>query len=203
MIIKVCGMRDEVNIQEVERLNIDWMGFIFHPGSTRYVGSKLNYIPSNVKKVGVFVNQEIQIVRVQAAQNNLDAIQLHGSESPDYCLSLRKEGYMVLKAFGVGDNGFIPFAQLDAYEGKCDYFLFDRKTILHGGSGMKFNWKRLSDYHGDTPFLLSGGISPEDLAEIKSFVHPSFAGIDINSRFETAPALKNKDLIEKFIEELR
>ena len=78
---------------------------------------------------------------------------------------------MVLKAFGVGDNGFIPFAQLDAYEGKCDYFLFDRKTILHGGSGMKFNWRRLADYRGDTPFLLSGGISPEDLAN-KSFVHP-------------------------------
>lgn len=203
MIIKVCGMRDDANIREIERLNIDWMGFIFYPGSARYVGSRLDYIPSNVKRVGVFVDQDLQIVRVRAAQNNLDAIQLHGSESPDYCLSLRKEGYMVLKAFGVGDDGFIPFAQLDAYEGKCDYFLFDRKTILHGGSGMKFNWRRLADYRGDTPFLLSGGISPEDVADIKSFSHPRFAGIDINSRFETAPALKDSERIKTFIEKLR
>lgn len=203
MIIKVCGMRDDANIREIERLDIDWMGFIFYPGSARYVGSRLDYIPSNVKRVGVFVDQDLQIVREQAAQNSLDAIQLHGSESPGYCLTLREEGYTILKSFGVGEDGYIPIAQLDAYEGACDYYLFDRKTVLHGGSGMKFNWKRLSDYGGDTPFLLSGGISPEDVADIKSFSHPRFAGIDINSRFEIKPALKDMELIKKFIKELR
>lgn len=203
MIIKVCGMRDAANIRELELLDIDWMGFIFYPGSPRYVGRSLDYIPSKVKKIGVFVDQDLQIVREKAKQNKLDAIQLHGSEPPRYCIDLHEEGYKVIKSFGIDEDGLIPLAQLDAYEGKCDYFLFDRKTTLHGGSGRKFDWSRLSDYQGDTPFLLSGGISPEDVEEIKSFVHPCFAGIDINSRFEIEPALKDIELIKKFIKEFR
>ncbi len=203
MIIKVCGMRDAANIKELEQLDIDWMGFIFFPGSPRYVGRSLRYIPSKVKKIGVFVDQDPQIVRERAAQNRLDAIQLHGSEPPWYCINLHEEGYKVIKSFGIDEDGFIPSAQLDAYEGKCDYFLFDRKTKLHGGSGKKFDWSRLSDYRGDTPFLLGGGISPEDAEEIKSFVHPRFAGIDINSRFEIGPALKDIELIKTFIKEFR
>ncbi len=203
MIIKVCGMRDAANIRELELLDIDWMGFIFYPGSPRYVGRSLDYIPSKVKKIGVFVDQDPLIVRERAAQNKLDAIQLHGSEPPWYCINLREEGYKVIKSFGIAEDGFIPLAQLDAYEGKCDYFLFDRKTTLHGGSGRKFDWSRLSDYQGETPFLLSGGISPEDVEEIKSFVHPRFAGIDINSRFEIEPALKDIERIKKFIKEFR
>ena len=203
MIIKVCGMRDAANIRELELLDIDWMGFIFYPGSPRYVGRSLDYIPSKVKKIGVFVDQDLQIVREKAKQNKLDAIQLHGSEPPRYCIDLHEEGYKVIKSFGIDEDGLIPLAQLDAYEGKCDYFLFDRKTTLHGGSGRKFDWSRLSDYQGDTPFLLSGGISPEDVEEIKSFVHPRFAGIDINSRFEIEPALKDIERIKKFIKEFR
>lgn len=203
MIIKVCGMRDAANIRELELLDIDWMGFIFYPGSPRYVGRSLDYIPSKVKKIGVFVDQDLQIVREKAKQNKLDAIQLHGSEPPRYCIDLHEEGYKVIKSFGIDEDGLIPLAQLDAYEGKCDYFLFDRKTTLHGGSGRKFDWSRLSDYQGDTPFLLSGGISPEDVEEIKSFVHFWFAGIDINSRFEIEPAVKDIELIKKFIKEFR
>ena len=203
MIIKVCGMRDAANIRELELLDIDWMGFIFYPGSPRYVERSLDYIPSKVKKIGVFVDQDLQIVREKAKQNKLDAIQLHGSEPPRYCIDLHEEGYKVIKSFGIDEDGLIPLAQLDAYEGKCDYFLFDRKTTLHGGSGRKFDWSRLSDYQGDTPFLLSGGISPEDVEEIKSFVHPRFAGIDINSRFEIEPALKDIERIKKFIKEFR
>lgn len=202
MIIKVCGMRDAANIKELEQLDIDWMGFIFYPGSPRYVGRSLSYIPSKVQKIGVFVDQDPQIVRERAAQNRLDAIQLHGSEPPWYCINLHEEGYKVIKSFGIDEDGFIPLAQLDAYEGKCDYFLFDRKTKLHGGSGRKFIWSRLAKYQGDTPFLLSGGISPEDVEEIKSFVHPRFAGIDINSRFEIEPALKNIEMIREFIKRL-
>jgi len=203
MIIKVCGMRDEANIRALEQLDIDWMGFIFYPGSPRYVGRSLRYIPSKVKKIGVFVDQDFQIVRERATQNQLDAIQLHGSEPPWYCINLREEGYRVIKSFGIDEDGFIPSAQLDAYEGKCDYFLFDRKTTHHGGSGRKFDWSRLASYHGDTPFLLSGGISPEDVEEIKSFAHPRFAGIDINSRFEIEPAVKDIELIKTFIKEFR
>jgi len=203
MIIKVCGMRDAANIRELELLDIDWMGFIFYPGSSRYVGRNLSYIPSKVKKIGVFVDQDPQIVRERAKQNQLDAIQLHGNEPPWYCINLREEGYRIIKSFGIDEDGFVPTAQLDAYEGKCDYFLFDRKTMLHGGSGRKFDWSRLADYPGDTPFLLSGGISSEDVEEIKSFVHPRFAGIDINSRFEIEPALKDIEMIKEFVKQLR
>lgn len=203
MIIKVCGMREEENIRQLEQLDIDWMGFIFYHDSPRYAGQTVTYLPSKIKKVGVFVDQNPQIVRDRAKDNHLFAIQLHGSEPPWYCINLREEGYKVIKSFGIDKYGFIPNAQLNAYEGKCDYFLFDTKTNLHGGSGKKFNWNRLADYKGETPFILSGGISPEDVEEIKSFSHPKFAGIDINSRFEISPAIKDVEAIKTFIKQLR
>ena len=203
MIIKVCGMRDEDNIRQLEQLDIDWMGFIFYSGSPRYVGQKVKYLPEKVKKIGVFVDQNPQIIRERAMQNNLDAIQLHGSEPPWYCINLQEEGFPVIKSFGIEPDGFIPNAQLNAYEGKCNYFLFDTKTKLHGGSGKRFNWEKLAEYDGDTPFILSGGISPEDVEEIKSFKHPKFAGIDINSRFETEPAIKDTEMIKSFIKQIR
>ena len=203
MIIKVCGMRDEDNIRQLEQLDIDWMGFIFYSGSPRYVGQKVKYLPEKVKKIGVFVDQNPQIIRERAMQNNLDAIQLHGSEPPWYCINLQEEGYQVIKSFGIDPDGFIPNAQLNAYEGKCNYFLLDTKTKLHGGSGKRFNWEKLAEYDGNTPFILSGGISPEDAEEIKSFKHPKFAGIDINSRFETEPAIKDTEMIKSFIKQIR
>ena len=203
MIIKVCGMRDEDNIRQLEQLDIDWMGFIFYSGSPRYVGQKVKYLPEKVKKIGVFVDQNPQIIRERAMQNNLDAIQLHGSEPPWYCINLQEEGFPVIKSFGIEPDEFIPNAQLNAYEGKCNYFLFDTKTKLHGGSGKRFNWEKLAEYDGDTPFILSGGISPEDAEEIKSFKHPKFAGIDINSRFETEPAIKDTEMIKSFIKQIR
>ncbi|MDD4008321.1 MAG: phosphoribosylanthranilate isomerase [Fermentimonas sp.] len=203
MIIKVCGMRDEENIRQLEQLDIDWMGFIFYHDSPRYAGQTVKYLLSKKKKVGVFVDQNPQIIRDRAKDNHLFAIQLHGSEPPWYCINLREEGYKVIKSFGIDKDGFIPNAQLNAYEGKCDYFLFDTKTDLHGGSGKKFNWNRLADYKGETPFILSGGISPEDVEEIKSFSHPKFAGIDINSRFEISPAIKDVEAIKTFIKQLR
>lgn len=203
MIIKVCGMRDEENIRQLEQLDIDWMGFIFYHDSPRYAGQIVKYLLSKKKIVGVFVDQNPQIIRDRAKDNHLFAIQLHGSEPPWYCINLREEGYKVIKSFGIDKDGFIPNAQLNAYEGKCDYFLFDTKTDLHGGSGKKFNWNRLADYKGETPFILSGGISPEDVEEIKSFSHPKFAGIDINSRFEISPAIKDVEAIKTFIKQLR
>ena len=196
-------MRDEDNIRQLEQLDIDWMGFIFYSGSPRYVGQKVKYLPEKVKKIGVFVDQNPQIIRERAMQNNLDAIQLHGSEPPWYCINLQEEGFPVIKSFGIEPDEFIPNAQLNAYEGKCNYFLFDTKTKLHGGSGKRFNWEKLAEYDGDTPFILSGGISPEDAEEIKSFKHPKFAGIDINSRFETEPAIKDTEMIKSFIKQIR
>jgi phosphoribosylanthranilate isomerase len=203
MIIKVCGTRDEENIWQLEQLDIDWMGFIFYPESPRYAGKKLSYLPSKIKKVGVFVDQDPQTIREMAKQNHLDLIQLHGTEPPWYCINLREEGFKVIKAFGVPAGEQLPHAQLDAYEGKCNYFLFDTKTPAHGGSGKKFNWEVLEAYQGETPFILSGGISPEDVEQIKNIKHPKFAGIDINSRFETAPGMKDVETIKNFIKQLR
>lgn len=109
----------------------------------------------------------------------------------------------MIKSFGIDPDGFIPNAQLHAYEGKCDYFLFDTKTEQHGGSGKKFNWKRIAEYEGETPFILSGGITPADVDEIKTIDHPKFAGIDINSGFETEPAMKDVEKIKDFIKQFR
>lgn len=203
MIIKVCGMRDEENIRQLEQLDIDWIGFIFYPDSPRFAGKRVEYLPAKIKKIGVFVDQNPQVIRELAADNQLYAIQLHGSEPPWYCINLRLEGYKLIKSFGIDKDGHLPNAQLNAYEGKCDYYLFDTKTELHGGSGEKFNWSSLENYKGETPFILSGGISPEDADAIKSIQHPKFAGIDINSRFEHQPGIKNIEAIKNFIDKLR
>lgn len=199
MIIKVCGMREATNMREVEQLGTDWMGFIFYPKSPRYVGEELAYIPGDVKRVGVFVNEEPDRLLALAGKNGLDIIQLHGSESPDYCKSLQEKGFLVIKAFGISTDMPFPSELIERYEGCCDYFLFDTKTDLYGGSGKKFGWDLLSDYQGSTPFLLSGGISPEDLEAVKGFSHPRCIGIDLNSGFEIEPAVKNVQSLQSFI----
>ena len=202
MIIKVCGMRDPDNIRAVDQLGTDWMGFIFYPGSLRYVGEKLSYIPAKVKRVGVFVNEQPGIIRERALQNRLDILQLHGDESPAYCRKLKEEGFKVIKAFGIQTDQPFPSEEVQRYGGCCDYLLFDTQSPLHGGSGKKFNWEILSAYNGDTPFLISGGISPEDAEVIKAFSHPQLMGVDLNSGFETSPAIKDISLLQTFIKQL-
>lgn len=202
MIIKVCGMRDPDNIRAVEQLGVEWMGFIFYPGSSRYVGDKLSYLPEKVTRVGVFVNEQPEIVRERAEQNRLQILQLHGDESPSSCRKLKEEGFGVIKAFGIETDQPFPTEIVQHYEGCCDYFLFDTKTALHGGSGQKYNWELLTGYHGDTPFLLSGGISSVNALSVRAFSHPKFLGIDLNSGFEISPAIKDVDLIQTFIAQL-
>lgn len=200
--IKVCGMRDEHNIRAVELLDIDWMGFIFYPLSSRYVGEQLSYLPEKVTRVGVFVNEQPEIVRKRAEQSRLQILQLHGKESPAYCRELKKQGYRVIKAFGIETDQPFPTENVQRYEGSCDYFLFDTKTPMHGGSGQKFNWELLNDYRGTIPFLISGGLSPGDAEVIKAFSHPQLMGVDLNSGFETSPAVKDTTLLQTFIEQL-
>lgn len=202
MMIKVCGMRDEHNIRAVEHLDIDWMGFIFYPLSSRYVGEQLSYLPEKVTRVGVFVNEQPEIVRKRAEQSRLQILQLHGKESPAYCRELKKQGYRVIKAFGIETDQPFPTENVQRYEGSCDYFLFDTKTPIHGGSGQKFNWELLNDYRGTIPFLISGGLSPGDAEVIKAFSHPQLMGVDLNSGFETSPAVKDTTLLQTFIEQL-
>jgi len=195
-------MRDEHNIRAVELLDIDWMGFIFYPLSSRYVGEQLSYLPEKVTRVGVFVNEQPEIVRKRAEQSRLQILQLHGKESPAYCRELKKQGYRVIKAFGIETDQPFPTENVQRYEGSCDYFLFDTKTPMHGGSGQKFNWELLNDYRGTIPFLISGGLSPGDAEVIKAFSHPQLMGVDLNSGFETSPAVKDTTLLQTFIEQL-
>ncbi len=199
-LIKVCGMRDADNIREVEESGVDWMGFIFHPKSPRAVNRVPAYLPKKTKRVGVFVNELMENILEIASLFQLDFVQLHGDQSPCFCDEMGENGLKVIKAFSIGDQ--FPKEKVAAYHGKCDYFLFDTKTHLHGGSGKKFNWEVLSDYHGETPFLLSGGISPEDVEPVKAFSHPKCIGIDINSKFEISPALKDVELIKQFLEKI-
>ena len=197
--IKVCGMREAENIREVEALGIDMMGFIFWPKSSRYVSGQPDYLPKHVKRVGVFVDEDLEQVKRLAADYGLDYIQLHGQESPAYIFQLG--GLHIIKAFNIATVEDLQ--QTQPYEGLVDYFLFDTKGKSVGGTGEKFNWDVLDAYQGSTHFLLSGGIGPDDAANVKAFHHPKCIGIDLNSRFELAPGLKDVKKLKDFIDQIK
>jgi len=203
-LIKVCGMRDPENIRKVEELAVDLMGFIFWSKSSRNVSEMPSYLPTRQKRVGVFVDADIKEVTEKAKEYALDLIQLHGKETPDYIQRLRSlcpqrgdRATAIIKALNIADAEDL--AQTAQYEGIVDYFLFDTKSKMVGGNGTQFDWSVLQAYQGDTPFILSGGIGPDDAEKVKNFQHPMCAGIDLNSRFETAPALKDIQLLNHFI----
>ncbi len=191
-------MRDAENIREVEALGIDLMGFIFWPKSSRYVSERPAYLPTNCKRVGVFVDEDIETVKRITEDYALDFIQLHGHESRAYCAQLK--GLKLIKAFNIATTE--EFKQTEPYTGIVDYFLFDTKGKSVGGNGEKFDWSVLSAYDGETPFLLSGGIGPDDAGRVKTFRHPKCLGIDLNSRFEQAPGLKDINKLKDFLNAL-
>ena len=205
-LVKVCGMRDADNIREVEALGIDYMGFIFWPKSSRYVSEMPTYLPTKCKRVGVFVDASIGDVMTIAEQYQLDLIQLHGQESSSYItqlrphLSLLNSKISIIKALNIATTADL--ANAKQYEGIVDYLLFDTKGKSVGGNGEKFDWSVLSAYTGNTPFLLSGGIGPDDAERVKAFNHPKCIGIDLNSKFELSPALKDINKLQEFIKEL-
>lgn len=198
MKVKVCGMREAENIHEIEALGIDLMGFIFWPKSSRYVSEVPGYMPTSCKRVGVFVDEDPEQVMRIADTYALDIIQLHGSESPEAVRRLHNRE--IIKAISVKCREDI--ATYKAYEGMVDYFLFDTKAQLPGGSGQQFDWNILSAYDGKTPFLLSGGIGPEDAERIQAFHHPQCVGIDLNSRFEQSPGLKDVHKLKTFLQKI-
>ena len=216
-VCKVCGMRDATNIRAVEQLGIDWMGFIFWPGSSRYVSAPPAYLPSRTRRIGVFVDATIEDFCAHVRDYGLQLVQLHGHESPAFCRSLRSSRRDVrsssrstgsvcgdiatIKAFSIATADDLVAAQ--AYDGAVDYFLFDTRSPLPGGSGQQFDWSILDAYDGATPFLLSGGIGPDDLDRLLAFHHPRLLGFDLNSRFESAPALKDLSLLTPFIKALK
>lgn len=197
-IVKVCGMRDPDNIRAVEALGIDWMGFIFWPRSSRYVDTLPAYLPTQCKRVGVFVDSPVEDVVRHIETYRLDLIQLHGHETPEYLRQLR--GCKIIKALSINSPNDVE--RYKYYEGLADYFLFDTRCATVGGSGTQFDWSLLSAYCGQTPFLLSGGIGPEDAEQVRTFRHPHLAGIDLNSRFESAPAHKDIQKLKQFLHEI-
>ena len=199
-LIKVCGMRNADNIREVEALGIDLMGFIFWPKSSRSVSELPSYLPTKCKRVGVFVDASISDIMTTADTYKLDFIQLHGQESPSFITQLRPRlpiGVKMIKALNIATANDLDKAI--QYEGIADYLLFDTKGKSVGGNGKKFDWSVLEAYKGQTPFLLSGGIGPDDAERVKAFHHPKCIGIDLNSRFESSPALKDIDKLKKFL----
>ena len=204
--IKVCGMRDPENILGVVAALPDYLGFIFYPRSKRFVGFEplpevLDAVPESVKKVGVFVDETPEKVLEIYLNWKLNVVQLHGHETPQYCRQIHNSGITVFKAFSV-DKSF-GFDSLKAYSSVCDYFLFDTKGHLPGGTGQKFNWQLLENYSGNVPFFLSGGIGPADLEAVISFRHPQLFGIDINSGFEISPGIKDEEKVIQFIKAIK
>lgn len=202
-IIKVCGMRDAGNIQDIDSLEeVDMLGFIFYPKSPRYVYELPAYLPVHARRVGVFVNEDKKTVSTYADRFSLDYIQLHGNESPEYCRSLHAStGLKIIKAFSVARPKDLK--NVYEYEKDCHLFLFDTKCEQYGGSGNQFDWSILHLYHGQRPFLLSGGINPYSANALKEFDHPRLAGYDLNSRFESKPGEKEPERIRTFLNKLK
>jgi phosphoribosylanthranilate isomerase len=203
--IKVCGMRDLENIKQLVQLPIDYIGYIFYSKSKRYVGEKPNQtifssVPERIQKVGVFVNEKPEVVLETITTFKIQAVQLHGNETPEYCSNIKQEGATVIKAFAVGND--FNNSMLKAYESGVDFFLFDTATSTYGGSGKKFNWEVLQNIKIEKPYFLSGGIGPDDVKNVNQIKHPNLYAIDLNSKFEIEPALKNVEELKNFISNL-
>jgi phosphoribosylanthranilate isomerase len=202
MKLKVCGMRETTNISELLKLSPDFVGFIFFAKSKRDVADSLDAellasFPNSTQKVGVFVNAELDFVKGKVEQFGLELVQLHGDESPEYCFDLKSKGINVMKVFSVGES--FDFNQLEAYKPYVDFFLFDTKGKERGGNGVQFEWSILKGYDQEIPFFLSGGIDLENLEQLSELKGMNLHAIDVNSKFEIEPGLKD---IEK-LKELR
>lgn len=191
------------NIIEVGALLPDYMGFIFWEKSARFFDGEIPKLDESIKKVGVFVNESVENIIEKINKYNLQAIQLHGKESVEFCQDLKSkinDKIEIIKVFSVGYD--FDFAVLKPFENACDYFLFDTKGKLPGGNGTTFNWKILEKYKSEKHFFLSGGIGIEEIPTINNLKLPIYA-IDVNSRFEIEPGLKNKNLLYSFIQNLK
>lgn len=209
--IKVCGMRDIENINQLQELDIDFMGIIRYSKSKRFVDDsqkeKVTQQTMNKGTVGVYVNETFENILKDVIPLQLDVIQLHGDEDSAFAKALLEIDIKIFKAFQITEdfdfNSLKEWEELAAqYVGKL-FFLFDTATPNYGGSGKKFNWSILDSYKGEVPFLLSGGISKDDVSIVKEFKHDMFLGVDLNSKFETAPGVKSIEEIKIFIEKLR
>ncbi|MFC2080150.1 phosphoribosylanthranilate isomerase [Bacteroidota bacterium] len=204
--IKVCGMTDPSNVEVICKFKPEYLGYIFYPKSARYVGNNpdpriFSIVPESIEKTAVFVNEYYERMIEIVEKFDINTVQLHGMESPEICKSFRFRGKKVIKVIPgnqIGNDNL-----LKDYSDVVDYFLFDTPVKSFGGSGRKFNWSNLDELNTDIKFFLSGGISIGDAAQLKKIESSTFYAADINSRFESAPGMKNPELVKKFINELR
>lgn len=204
MIVKVCGMRDADNIRQVAQLGIHMMGFIFYQKSPRCVSRPVSRCEADagVERIGVFVNDSVMHILQCINDYNLNGVQLHGQETPEFGRQLKANGVeLLLKAVSVASVNDLK--QCGAYDGIVDYFVFDTKTPDYGGSGKCFDWEVLRHYKGTTPFLLSGGLGMHNTEELLRFQHPRWCGIDLNSCFEVAPGHKDVALLKQYLQTVR
>jgi phosphoribosylanthranilate isomerase len=203
--IKVCGMKYSENLEELLTLQPDYVGFIFYEKSPRFITTQWAVFSSvftqGTIKVGVFVDEEVDVILQKVTELGLEMVQLHGHESPQVCFELRDAGLQVMKAFRVGPD--FDFKSLSDYAHSCDFFLFDASGPSPGGNGVRFSWQLLEQYTLDIPFFLSGGIDLEHIAEIKALRIPQLHGIDLNSKFEIQPGLKDVPRLKRFLDRLR
>jgi phosphoribosylanthranilate isomerase len=204
--VKVCGMTDPQNILSVAGAGPDYIGYIFYPLSPRWVGSDpdnsiFRNVPQTIERVGVFVDAAPEFVIRTAISAGLHAVQLHGDESPQVCRMIGAEGLSVIKVFG--SEAVADGEKLSQYIGAADYFLFDTTTMQKGGSGRRFNWSVLGNYTIDKPFFLSGGIGPDDAEAVRNLANRGLYAVDINSRFEKKPGIKDAELVGLFIDKIK
>ena len=209
MRIKVCGMTLPEQVENLHDMGATFAGFIFYPKSPRYVFRHLTSAQikkiNTINKVGVFVNSSVEEVLLMVDECRLHMVQLHGDESPKYCERIA-DYVSVVKAFRLTDNDSIEW-MIQPYMDVCDMFMFDTMGSGYGGTGKKFDWNMLKGTNIGKPFFLSGGIQPEDTKDLKKFeeepVSKALFAIDINSKFETSPGVKDMKKVEKFINELK
>ncbi len=218
--LKICGMKNAKNIREAAALHPDYLGFIFYEKSPRNFQDEIPEIDQNIKKTGVFINASVNFILAKVEKYKFQAIQLHGKETPEFCTELRvvlndTKSYKnsasteIIKVFSIKDE--FDFNRLNAFEGKVDYFLFDSKGKNKGGNGITFNWEVLKDYPSSTPFFLSGGIGLEEVGQIVEFQtylqkigkEKLLVAIDVNSRFEIEPGVKNIEDLAIFKKNLK
>ena len=199
MRIKVCGIKQQEQLDQLVDLGIDMVGFNYYGPSPRFLEQKLATAKGSIVRVGVFVNADLEELSTVQLKDDLDFLQLHGTETAEFCAHASTLA-PVIKAFGLHRD--FDFSVLSDYEPFVEYFLFDTKTPGYGGSGKKFDWEILTEYKGRTPFLLSGGISLTDVDDIKKISHEALAGIDVNSGFEISPGNKDMEKIKDLKKQL-
>lgn len=204
--LKVCGMAQPDNLRTVAALAPDFLGFIFYPKSRRFAGATLqpadaSALPAGIQKVGVFVDEEPAVIQARVQEYGLNLVQLHGAETPETCAALQAVGIPVSKAFAVGET--FDFSVLEAYVGNVTYFLFDTAGTQPGGNGIPFNWQLLEQYHLPVPYFLAGGLALEHAAELRNLSLPGLFALDLNSRFETEPGVKDAGRLGQLFHEIR